>query len=66
MIRKTGRCFPERSRCVQADPAIYILPSQLADTFHSQANNGSIPQVVNEYFEGQDTVHNSLKSKEVE
>lgn len=40
-----------------------IIPGRLTDTFLSQAHNNSIPQVVNEYFEGQDTVHMSFHER---
>lgn len=61
MIPETGRCFPELLRSAHPTPAMRVLLQQLADTFLSQAHNNSIPQVVNEYFEGQDTVHNSIR-----
>lgn len=42
---------------------MHIVPWQLTDSFLSQAHNNSIPQVVNEYFEGQDTVYMSFHER---
>lgn len=63
MIPETGRCSPELSRSAYVDPAMRIIPYQLTDAVLPQAQNNSIPQVVNEYFEGQDTVHTSFHAR---
>lgn len=65
MTPKTGRCFPELSRFVRVGSAIRNIPWQLADILLSQGNNCNIQQVINEYFEGQDTVYKSCTRKEV-